>query len=232
MSEIDKYRGIAHIFTSKNFTKAVLDNNLEPITNRILRHSKELGLGEEYTIKQGIEASFQILAKNYPNEFFYKTTFFNKYILGKYSPKTASFFSEFRIGGSIADVLIINGIGTVYEIKSELDTPKRLKQQIRNYYKVIPFVNIIISESEVEKYFSILPQSCGVLVRTKRNTLKSIREANKEIAFITPKEIFKCFRKEEYVSIVKTFISEIDSIPNTRISVSYTHLTLPTTPYV
>ena len=64
MSEIDKYRGIAHIFTSKNFTKAVLDNNLEPITNRILRHSKELGLGEEYTIKQGIEASFQILAKN------------------------------------------------------------------------------------------------------------------------------------------------------------------------
>lgn len=43
----------------------------------------------------------------------------NKILLGKHSLNTSHMLSEFRVGYNKADVVIINGTSSVYEIKSE-----------------------------------------------------------------------------------------------------------------
>ncbi|MEI9986083.1 MAG: sce7726 family protein [Aliidongia sp.] len=49
-----------------------------------------------------------------------------KILMGKHSLRTASMLNEFRAGSCKADLVILNGTATVYEIKSERDSLTRL----------------------------------------------------------------------------------------------------------
>ncbi|WP_416242036.1 hypothetical protein [Bifidobacterium pseudocatenulatum] len=45
-------------------------------------------------------------------------------------------FWQLHVAESIADLVMINGHGAVYEIKSDLDSFERLNRQINDYFKV------------------------------------------------------------------------------------------------
>ncbi|MCP4123230.1 MAG: sce7726 family protein [Bacteroidetes bacterium] len=217
MTQLDLYRSISYLFRPKTISDAVINDNFSVISNKLSRFKQELGIDGSSTFADGFRIAYNLISKNYPNEYFYKSSIFNKYILGRYSVKTASLFSEIRLGGSIADLIIVNGVGTVFEIKTELDTPKRLVSQVNNYYKVLPHVNVIIPQGELDKYIHVLPKTCGIILRTNRNTFRTVRECLENTQLIQSREIFKCFRKSEYIEITKEFINDIDSIPNTKI---------------
>ena len=60
-------------------------------------------------------------------------------------------FSQVRIGHSIADFVMINGEGRVYEIKSDLDNFDRLYDQLRDYYRAFSKVSVLVSIHELEE---------------------------------------------------------------------------------
>ncbi|MFS4830453.1 sce7726 family protein [Staphylococcus aureus] len=70
---------------------------------------------------QKMKSLYNYLKKSYRNEYFYKNTMLNKLLLGRHSVNTTTALSEMPIGKSIADFILLNGKGVVYEIKTELD---------------------------------------------------------------------------------------------------------------
>jgi hypothetical protein len=55
------------------------------------------------------------------DKYVYKAALTQRVLMGKHSLRTACMLSEFRVGDRKADITILNGTTTVYEIKSDRD---------------------------------------------------------------------------------------------------------------
>jgi len=85
-------------------------------------------------------------------------TLLNKLIVGIHSVNTTTVLSQVRVAGHIADFVMINGVGKVYEIKSELDNFDRLNDQLYDYFKAFSLVSVLVSENELIHIENILDQ--------------------------------------------------------------------------
>lgn len=169
------------------------------------------------TLGQFFDWIYNILFKNYRNEYIYKNAIANKILLGRHSLSTSHMLTEFRVGKCKADVVVINGTSTVYEIKSEFDSFTRLEKQIQAYLEIFDHINVITSTSQATKLDSILPDSAGILVLTNRNTITEIRESKSNRKNTNPDMLFDSLRKTEYVKIIKEYFCTIPDVPNTQI---------------
>ena len=169
------------------------------------------------TLGKFFDSIFHFLLKNYRNEYVYKNIIANKILLGRHSLKTSQILTEFRIGRNKADIIILNGTSTVYEIKSEFDSFKRLNKQISSYTKAFEYVNIITSPSHIEKALNHLPENIGILSFTERNTISTVRRPKSNLERIDLSILFDSLRKEEYLQIINKYYGNIPDVPNTKI---------------
>src|SRR3546814_4003998 len=117
--------------------------------------------------------------------------------MGTHSLRTDSMLKEVRAGSCKADLVILNGTATVYEIKAERDSLARLANQIENYKRVFAKVNVIASEGHVEGVLTTVPDDVGVMCLSKRYRITTIREAVDCPARICPVTVFESLRSEE-----------------------------------
>lgn len=169
------------------------------------------------TLGEFFDWVYNLLFKNYRNEYIYKNVIVNKILLGKHSLNTSQMLTEFRVGRSKADVVLLNGDSTVYEIKSQYDSFARLEKQIRAYFEIFDYINVISSASQVQKLESILPDKAGILVLTNRNTISTIREPKSNKENLNLDILFDSFRKAEYMRIIKEYYGTVPDMPNTQI---------------
>jgi len=168
-------------------------------------------------LEQFFDWIYNILFHNYRNEYVYKNAIANKILLGKHNLNTSHLVTEFRVGKCKADVVVLNGTSTVYEIKSEFDSFVRLEKQIRSYLDVFDHVNVVTSNSQVAKLENILPDVVGILVLTKRNTISTIRESEGNKINIKPSILFDSLRKNEYTQVIKECYGIVPDVPNALI---------------
>lgn len=171
-------------------------------------------LDKTTTVKQFLEDVYDNLQKNYRYEYIYKNVIANKILLGKHSLNTAHMLTEFRVGKCKADVVILNGTSTVYEIKSEYDSFIRLDQQIHAYLDIFDFINVITSNSQAEKLKHFLPQSVGLLVLNKNNIISTVKAAKSNIDNIKLEILFESLRKSEYTKVIKEYYGSLPVVPN------------------
>lgn len=169
------------------------------------------------TLSQFFDRIYTMLFKNYRNEYIYKNVIANKILLGRHSLNTSHMLTEFRVGKCKADVVILNGTSTVYEIKSEFDSFARLENQINTYFQFFDHVNVITSASQAAKLESILPDAAGILVLTDRNTISTIRESKSNKGNTDLAILFDTLRKNEYLKIIKEYHGTLPDMPNTLI---------------
>ncbi len=216
--EINKkyYPALSRVFSPVVIDKIVATGESAYLTE-VCRNS---GILDQFSLSESLRSFLDIiyafLFKNYRNEYIYKNTIANKVILGKHSLNTAQMLNEFRVGKCKADVVVLNGSTTVYEIKSEYDSFRRLEGQISEYRKVFDYINVITSDSQVKKLQTILSNEVGILVLTNRNTIKVIREAESNKKNIDLETFFNSLRKDEYISIISQYYGELPNLPNTR----------------
>ena len=72
-----------------------------------------------------IKRAYSIIAKGYRCEYVYKNELLTQ-LLKVYGVKNTAYYSEFRVGESIADMAMFNGESKAFEIKTEYDSPRRL----------------------------------------------------------------------------------------------------------
>lgn len=185
------------------------------------RLAREAGVvprcAENATVADAFEQAFAVLrTEGLRDEYIYRAALTHKILLGKHSLRTAAMLTEFRAGTSKADLVILNGTSTVYEIKSERDTLARLISQVDNYKRVFASVNVVVSEKHIDAVALVLPEDVGILCLSRRFRISTIRDAVDRPAGICPTTVFESLRSAEAAAILKALGLAVPAVPNTQ----------------
>lgn len=163
------------------------------------------------------DSAFSLLKlKNYRHEYIYKAAIAHRILLGKHSLNTAVLLNEFRTGNSKADSVILNGTSSVYEIKSERDTLKRLDDQISSYRKVFATVNVIVAQKHLDEVVKSLPSDVGILTLTERYRISEFRRAKNVPERTSVPHIFDSIQLQEARIILERQGVSVPKVPNTK----------------
>jgi hypothetical protein len=144
----------------------------------------------------------------------YKNELANRLVFKRHSPRTAGFQVELRVGSSIADVVVANGTTTAYEIKTEFDTSRRLSTQTSDYLKAFDKVYVVTHPAHISRYERELDPRVGLIVLSDRHSLTPYREASANLENIDPRTVFRCMRREEYLSAIEATLGAVPVMPN------------------
>lgn len=206
----NKMRSYSSIFSSTSFSKLIKEDDFSFINSKILRYDiSKIGV-KIHTYADYIKYTYNELRKQYRNEYIYKNTFINEILINDYGVKDTIVINEFRVGNSIADLVMFNGTSKAFEIKTELDTDKRLSGQLLDYKKAFKECYIVTHESLTDKYLKE-DNSIGIieLIKTSRGLkMQEVRPAI-EIKEVDSETIMRCLRTNEYKSIVSEYYKEL-----------------------
>jgi hypothetical protein len=207
-------------FFSSSVIREMARTGKSPLLARLARQSQLLNSlpssGRVYTL---FETAFSLLKREgYRHEYIYKAALMHKILLGKHSLQTASMLNEFRVGECKADLAILNGTATVYEVKSERDSLSRLERQVAAYSKVFAQVYVIAASNHIDAVRGSLPKSVGILRLTGRYRISTLREAVDKTESVSPVAIFDSIRTEEARMILSLYGVAIPDVPNTLLS--------------
>ncbi len=183
---------------------------------RLYAQSEIRPRSEQSTVGDAFEDAFNTIKRvGSRDEYVYKAALTHKVLLGTHSLRSASMLTEFRAGDCKADMVILNGTATVYEIKSERDSLCRLERQLEQYRKVFAKVNVIAADSHISKIERMAPADVGLLCLTPRFQIKTIRPATDNANRICPSTLFESLRLAEAKSVIKAMGLETPTLPNT-----------------
>lgn len=158
--------------------------------------SPESSLGEAF------EQAHRLLIRDYRNEYVFKNSLVTKIVFGKHSPRTASALIELGMGNSWADVVIVNGTTTTYEIKTDLDQFSRLATQIGDYTSRSEFVNVVTSDRRAASAELTIPKHVGIVTLRRSGTLVTIRESQSNLPRMSSVHLFSVLRTKEALGIL------------------------------
>jgi len=112
-------------------------------------------------------------------------------------------------------MVILNGCGTVYEIKSDRDSLARLESQIENYRKAFSKIYVVAGTLHIQDVLEKTSEDVGVMSLTRWNRISIVREAKDNFDYICPATIFDSLRLGEAVDILNELSVDIPDLPNT-----------------
>ena len=164
------------------------------------------------------DTAFSLLEKEgCRDEYIYKAALTRTILLGTHSLRTASMLNEFRVGECKADLAILNGTATVYEVKSERDSLSRLERQVIAYAKVFARVYVIAGENHVDAVLASVPKDVGVMRLNSRHGISILREAADRPERTSPAAIFDSIRTLEASKILQSRGMLVSPVPNTEL---------------
>ena len=154
-----------------------------------------------------------ILLKYYPCEKTIKHALVNTL---RDKPNTVLF--EMPVLGSRVDIGRINGNSYAYEIKTELDSLKRIKKQVSDYSKVYEYIYIVIAPIFYEKLLELIPTYCGIWIYhhdrdSGKITFLKKRSAKKS-PLLCPNSQLQCLSQQALLSILRN--KKIIKIPENK----------------
>ncbi|MEG3638571.1 sce7726 family protein [Magnetococcus sp. PR-3] len=215
--EQSELSALTRLFSSAVF-RELAEKGRSPMFVRLLDQLDFLDYSnQEISVGDLFELAFSELKKfGCRDEYIYRSAVTKKVLLGKHSLNTASMLTEFRVGSSRADLVILNGTATVYEIKSERDSLSRLNKQIEDYQKVFASVNVITAESHVDDVVERIPDGVGVLSLSRRYQISVYRDAIEQTEKICPATVLLSLRAVEAINILRGLGVDVPDVPNTQ----------------
>lgn len=211
-------RAINCVFTEKVLADLVLRNANEVfdcVAHKYLPECEGKKVGNLYS------EMYNYLYSDQRNEYFYQNTLLNRLLLARHDPATTVAFRQLRVAMSIADFVMINGEGRVYEIKSDLDNFHRLAGQLNDYYTAFSKVCVVVPQSQfykVENEVDAIPgfgKHVGIYSMTKRGAIsrKLVREPEKYDANLQHDALFGLLHKPEYQCVLHEYFHEVPDEP-------------------
>lgn len=190
-----------------------------PLFTRLLGHTRlATQMSPDETVGAVFEEAFDLLSRSkFRNDYVYRTAITRKILLGRHSLNTATLLNEVRAGTCKADVVVLNGTSTAYEIKSERDSLARLRNQVFNYRQVFATVNVVVSESHRSEALKATPEDVGVITLSEAFTFQTSREAQNRPDRIIPGMALEILRVDEATAVLARLGAEVPAVPNTRI---------------
>ena len=111
------------------------------------------------------------------------------------------------MGNSIADMVMFNGTTRVFEIKTELDTDKRLLSQLEDYRKLFRECYLVVYRDCIDKFANIDSEVGLIALSVERGRVKleTIRDSavNYSIDYRT---LIRSLRMGEYKELVRRYL--------------------------
>ncbi len=213
-----KFSALSRLFSSSVY-RQLAEKGRSPLFARLLG---DAGLLEQKfafdTVSAAFDSAFEILRKSgQRDEYVYRAALTHKILLGRHSLNTASLLTEFRAGSCKADLAILNGTATVYEIKSERDSLARLENQLLNYRKVFAKIYVVVAEPFVPQIIESTSDDIGIMSLARWNRIKTVREATDQPELVCPATIFESLRSAEAQEILRRLGVAIPEVPNTKL---------------
>lgn len=214
----EQLAAISRLFSS-SVVQEMAKKGRSPLFARLASQSRLHGLlSPSACVSALFDAAFALLKREgYRHEYIYRAALTHKILLGVHSLQTASMMNEFRVGECKADVAILNGTATVYEIKSERDSLNRLERQIAAYSTVFAKVYVIAAEGHVHAVERTVPDFVGIMQLNRRHHISTLREALDQPERTSPNAIFDSIRTAEARMILSSLGVTIPTMPNTRL---------------
>jgi len=227
----DQLAAISRLFSS-SVVRELARSGRSPLFARLVTQSRMLDLMSlSERVSTVFETAFSLMRREgYRHEYVYKSALAHKILLGKHSLQTASMINEFRVGDCKADIAILNGTATVYEVKSERDSLARLDRQIAAYATVFAKVYVIAAEIHIGAVVDTVPEFVGVLCLNRRHQISTLRDAVDQPERTSPGAIFDSIRTEEARMILSSFGVSVPRVPNTELYAVLRHAFLKLDP--
>nr|NQU94544.1 sce7726 family protein [Bacteroidota bacterium] len=188
---------------SRGEAQSWMRNDFFSINCKIDRYDGHWKNSPDNTYLDYLKYVYSILEKYYQNEYVFKNTFLTEWLIKEIGQTNSKVFNEYRVGNSIADLVIFNGNSKVFEIKTEYDSDSRLELQLENYRKVFNQIFLIIPETKLHLYKKY-DCSVGIITFNGNQVQKFILQrkalSNSEIDVDT---IMHILHTNEYKAIVK-----------------------------
>jgi hypothetical protein len=209
---------ISRLFSS-SVIREMARKGKSPLFARLANQSRLFdSLSASQCVYNLFDTAFSLLKQEgYRDEYIYKAALTRTILLGTHSLKTASMLNEFRVGECKADLAILNGTATVYEVKSERDSLCRLERQVTAYAKVFARVYVIAGENHVDAVLVSVPKDVGVMRLNNRHGIMILREAADRPERTSPAAIFDSIRTLEAGKILKSRGVLVPEVPNTEL---------------
>lgn len=200
--QINQLRDYSSLF-SRGQVLSWLKMDFSSINYKIERYDDKWLNSQNQTYLDYLKYVYSILADNYQNEYVFKNEFLNNWLIKELGETNSQIFSEFRVGNSIADLVMFNGCSKIFEIKTELDTDSRLTLQLENYEKAFNQIFLIIPKSKVHIYEK-QDASIGLITYdpSSENLFSIYRNATLNLD-IEASAIMSILHTNEYKSIVR-----------------------------
>ncbi len=160
-----------------------------------------------------LKKAYSLISKSYRCEYVYKNELI-KLLLHHYGSKDSVYFNEFRVGNSIADMVMFNGESKAFEIKTEYDTHRRLDKQMEDYKRFFDKCYIAIPESKLDDYYGIVESTTGIITVSCDNgriILKNVKKSLQNSQF-DPEALMSCLRTNEYKNIATALGTSLDGV--------------------
>ena len=124
---------------------------------------------------------------------------------------------EVKTNNSRLDFLRINGASIGYEIKSEIDSLKKLNKQIDDYSHLFEYNYIVLDKIHLKKARQLVPNKFGI-IEAKKDQLVNLRKAKKigrldplaQLGVFTKSELNKYFKVEKEAVLKHYSQSEVN----------------------
>ena len=187
-----------HLFSTRQINQLIRTSKMPSVD----KACAELGIcGDTYKAK--LNALYQYLGQHHRNEYWYKNELLNRFVLRR---KQVSAIREYPVGEAIADFIVCSSDDAlVLEIKTELDTLKRLSKQIDNYYQAFDRVALVTVPDKVAAVVKedIIPKTVGIYEMQDDGQLINLRKAAPYRDKLDSHVMFRLLRKKEYEAITK-----------------------------
>ena len=215
MESIQNLRILSQIFSPSMFEKIIRGQDTLSFIKKINKHFQSQKIN--HTNLEIIKVVYKALQKDYRCEYIYKNNLLLD-IIKRYRLDNTLTLNELKIGSSKADLVMLNGVIRIFEIKTELDGFSKLSKQISDYQKFADSVYIVTDEKYAQKLkIEYANTSIGIIVLNKNNVLIEEKKASNNDENLDFETIFKVLRKQEYLDLVKSEFGFIPNVPNTKI---------------
>lgn len=206
---------LAKLISNAGFKRLMREDEYKAYGKQLKRLLQKNGAGVDgkCSIQDLIQFSYDHLLANYRHEYLYKNALLNSFVLKEHSLSDTILLNEFKIGNSKADTVVVNGVNKVFEIKTELDSPTRLKSQIDDYYKGFSEVYLVVHHSLAEKYKQIVNAHVGIMVFSPLNEIEVLYRATPDLTKLNTDAMLKALRKDEVLDVIKNLAGHIPSVP-------------------
>lgn len=208
-TDFTQYRALASLFSRRFFTELKDRGDI----SRLVEVWKTWGSGRSRcrTAEDYLNWAYGVLVKHYACEYVYKNEFLNRVVLKNRLGKDCVVVSEFKAAGSIADFAVFGERCEAFEIKTTLDTPRRLAGQLASYAKLFQTVTLIVPVEAAEKYQTVTPSNIGLIgmFNDPKGILHVELRPAVESSSVDPRELMKVLHTEEYRRAVASYFGAL-----------------------